>query len=86
MFVAFVHTNLRWALWNAAELTASIQASGRPPSVHTSILTVLVLCRYFQANLAQLLRESQDRNKHLGEEIKELRQRLGEVQGDNKVL
>lgn len=39
-----------------------------------------------QANLAQLLRESQDRNKHLGEEIKELRQRLGEVQGDNKLL
>ncbi|XP_021066752.1 coiled-coil domain-containing protein 149 isoform X2 [Mus pahari] len=39
-----------------------------------------------QANLAQLLRESQDRNKHLGEEMKELRQRLGEVQGDNKLL
>lgn len=39
-----------------------------------------------QANLAQLLRDSQDRNKHLGEEIKELRQRLGEVQGDNKLL
>ncbi|XP_021513419.1 coiled-coil domain-containing protein 149 isoform X2 [Meriones unguiculatus] len=39
-----------------------------------------------QANLAQLLRESQDRNKHLGEEVKELRQRLGEVQGDNKLL
>ncbi|XP_058156257.1 coiled-coil domain-containing protein 149 isoform X1 [Dasypus novemcinctus] len=39
-----------------------------------------------QANLAQLLRESQDRNKHLGEEIKELQQRLGEVQGDNKLL
>ncbi|KAH0510635.1 Coiled-coil domain-containing protein 149 [Microtus ochrogaster] len=36
------------------------------------------------ANLVQLLRDSQDRNKHLGEEIKELRQRLGEVQGDNK--
>lgn len=34
----------------------------------------------------QLLRDSQDRNKHLGEEIKELRQRLGEVQGDNKLL
>ncbi|KAL1790982.1 coiled-coil domain-containing protein 149 [Sigmodon hispidus] len=39
-----------------------------------------------QANLAQLLRDSQDRNKHLGEEIQELRQRLGEVQGDNKLL
>nr|XP_025743582.1 coiled-coil domain-containing protein 149 isoform X2 [Callorhinus ursinus] len=39
-----------------------------------------------QANLAQLLRDSQDRNKHLGEEIKELQQRLAEVQGDNKLL
>uniref|UniRef100_A0A8B9XL15 Coiled-coil domain containing 149 n=1 Tax=Bos mutus grunniens TaxID=30521 RepID=A0A8B9XL15_BOSMU len=39
-----------------------------------------------EANLAQLLRDSQDRNKHLGEEIKELQQRLGEVQGDNKLL
>ncbi|XP_046279523.1 coiled-coil domain-containing protein 149 isoform X1 [Marmota monax] len=39
-----------------------------------------------QANLAQLLRDSQERNKHLGEEIKELQQRLGEVQGDNKLL
>uniref|UniRef100_A0A8C7B8J8 Coiled-coil domain containing 149 n=1 Tax=Neovison vison TaxID=452646 RepID=A0A8C7B8J8_NEOVI len=38
------------------------------------------------ANLAQLLRDSQDRNKHLGEEIKELQQRLAEVQGDNKLL
>ncbi|XP_054994418.1 coiled-coil domain-containing protein 149 isoform X1 [Sorex araneus] len=39
-----------------------------------------------QANLAQLLRDSQDQNKRLGEEIKELQQRLGEVQGDNKLL
>ncbi|KAM6441513.1 coiled-coil domain-containing protein 149 isoform 3-T3 [Liasis olivaceus] len=39
-----------------------------------------------QANLAQLLSDSRDRNKHLGEEIKELHQRLGEVQGDNKLL
>ncbi|XP_032709871.1 coiled-coil domain-containing protein 149 isoform X1 [Lontra canadensis] len=39
-----------------------------------------------QANLVQLLRDSQDRNKHLGEEIKELQQRLAEVQGDNKLL
>ncbi|XP_027630177.1 coiled-coil domain-containing protein 149 [Tupaia chinensis] len=39
-----------------------------------------------QANLAQLLRDSQDRNKQMGEEIKELQQRLGEVQGDNKLL
>nr|XP_060613645.1 DNA-directed RNA polymerase II subunit RPB11-a [Anolis sagrei ordinatus] len=37
------------------------------------------------ANLAQLLSDTRDRNKHLGEEIKELQQRLGEVQGDNKV-
>lgn len=44
-----------------------------------------IMCWYFQANLAQLLRDCQDRNKHLGEEIKELQQRLGEVQGDNKV-
>ncbi|XP_070613059.1 coiled-coil domain-containing protein 149 isoform X2 [Erythrolamprus reginae] len=39
-----------------------------------------------QANLTQLLSDSRDRNKHLGEEIKELHQRLGEVQGDNKLL
>uniref|UniRef100_A0A8C7E453 Coiled-coil domain containing 149 n=1 Tax=Naja naja TaxID=35670 RepID=A0A8C7E453_NAJNA len=38
-----------------------------------------------QANLTQLLSDSRDRNKHLGEEIKELHQRLGEVQGDNKM-
>ncbi|KAG8134803.1 putative Coiled-coil domain-containing protein, partial [Naja naja] len=31
-----------------------------------------------QANLTQLLSDSRDRNKHLGEEIKELHQRLGE--------
>uniref|UniRef100_A0A8C3GHC9 Coiled-coil domain containing 149 n=1 Tax=Cairina moschata TaxID=8855 RepID=A0A8C3GHC9_CAIMO len=39
-----------------------------------------------QANLTQLLNEAQDRNKHLGEEIRELQQRLGEVEGDNKLL
>ncbi|XP_067418665.1 coiled-coil domain-containing protein 149 [Emydura macquarii macquarii] len=39
-----------------------------------------------QANLTQLLSDSRDRNKNLGEEIKELQQRLGEVQGDNKLL
>ncbi|NWI20762.1 CC149 protein, partial [Crypturellus soui] len=39
-----------------------------------------------QANLVQLLSEAQDRNKHLSEEIRELQQRLGEVQGDNKLL
>ncbi|KFQ32935.1 Coiled-coil domain-containing protein 149, partial [Mesitornis unicolor] len=38
------------------------------------------------ANLTQLLSEAQDRNKHLAEEIRELQQRLGEVQGDNKLL
>ncbi|XP_029445959.1 coiled-coil domain-containing protein 149 isoform X2 [Rhinatrema bivittatum] len=39
-----------------------------------------------QANLAQLLGDSRERNKHLGEEIKELQLRLGEVEGDNKLL
>ncbi|XP_061848626.1 coiled-coil domain-containing protein 149 isoform X2 [Colius striatus] len=39
-----------------------------------------------QANLVQLLSEAQDRNKHLGEEIRDLQQRLGEVEGDNKLL
>lgn len=39
-----------------------------------------------QANLAQLLIETRERNKRLGEEIKELQQRLAEVQGDNKLL
>ncbi|XP_030047104.1 coiled-coil domain-containing protein 149 isoform X2 [Microcaecilia unicolor] len=39
-----------------------------------------------QANLAQLLVESREHNKRLGEEIKELQLRLGEVQGDNKLL
>ncbi|NWI58608.1 CC149 protein, partial [Calyptomena viridis] len=39
-----------------------------------------------RANLAQLLSEAQDRNRLLGEEIRELQQRLGEVQGDNKLL
>ncbi|XP_061439184.1 coiled-coil domain-containing protein 149 isoform X2 [Rhineura floridana] len=39
-----------------------------------------------QANLAQLLNHSRNQNKHLGDEIKELQQRLGEVQGDNKLL
>ncbi|KFP30700.1 Coiled-coil domain-containing protein 149, partial [Colius striatus] len=38
------------------------------------------------ANLVQLLSEAQDRNKHLGEEIRDLQQRLGEVEGDNKLL
>ncbi|XP_069487973.1 coiled-coil domain-containing protein 149 isoform X2 [Ambystoma mexicanum] len=39
-----------------------------------------------QANLAQLLIETRERNKKLGEEIKELQLRLTEVQGDNKLL
>lgn len=80
---AFTHSHLHGVLY---ELDAGIHTSGKPTFVHTSILIAVVLMLIFQANLAQLLRDSQDRNKHLGEEIKELRQRLGEVQGDNKVL
>ncbi len=38
-----------------------------------------------QVNLAQLLRDSKERAKQLAEEVKELTQRLGEAQGDNKV-
>lgn len=36
-------------------------------------------------NLAQLLRNSKEREKKLTEEVKELNQRLTEAQGDNKV-
>lgn len=39
-----------------------------------------------QVNLAQLLRDSREQNKQLYEEMKELNQRLAEVQGDNKLL
>uniref|UniRef100_A0A8C1VFD8 Coiled-coil domain containing 149b n=1 Tax=Cyprinus carpio TaxID=7962 RepID=A0A8C1VFD8_CYPCA len=39
-----------------------------------------------QVNLAQLLRDSREQNKQLSEEMKELKQRLAEVQGDNKLL
>ncbi|KAG8453557.1 hypothetical protein GDO86_000259 [Hymenochirus boettgeri] len=39
-----------------------------------------------QANLAQLLGDSREKNKKQETEIKELQQRLGEVQGDNKLL
>ncbi|XP_036789266.1 coiled-coil domain-containing protein 149 isoform X3 [Oncorhynchus mykiss] len=39
-----------------------------------------------QLNLAQLLRDSRERTKQLSEEVKELRQRLAEAQGDNKLL
>ncbi|XP_068164548.1 coiled-coil domain-containing protein 149-like isoform X2 [Antennarius striatus] len=39
-----------------------------------------------QVNLAQLLRDSRERSKHLAEEVKELSQRLSEAQGDNKLL
>ncbi|XP_059844949.1 coiled-coil domain-containing protein 149-like isoform X1 [Hypanus sabinus] len=39
-----------------------------------------------QANLAQLLSSSRERNKQLTEEIKEMQQRLTEAQGDNKLL
>lgn len=38
-----------------------------------------------QVNLAQLLRNSREREKKLAEEVKELGQRLAEAQGDNKV-
>lgn len=38
-----------------------------------------------QVNLAQLLRNSKEREKKLAEEVKELNQRLTEAQGDNKV-
>lgn len=39
-----------------------------------------------QVNLAQLLTDSRERNSHLSEEVKELKQRLLEAQGDNKLL
>ncbi|XP_056127687.1 coiled-coil domain-containing protein 149-B isoform X2 [Rhinichthys klamathensis goyatoka] len=39
-----------------------------------------------QVNLAQLLRDSREQNKQLSDEVKELNQRLAEVQGDNKLL
>ncbi|XP_076845652.1 coiled-coil domain-containing protein 149-B isoform X2 [Brachyhypopomus gauderio] len=39
-----------------------------------------------QVNLAQLLRDTHEKNRHLSEEVKELNQRLAEVQGDNKLL
>lgn len=38
-----------------------------------------------QVNLAQLLTDSRERNSHLSEEVKELKQRLLEAHGDNKV-
>lgn len=40
---------------------------------------------HVQVNLAQLLRDSRERNSQLSEEMKELKQRLLEAQGDNKV-
>ncbi|XP_037621372.1 coiled-coil domain-containing protein 149-like isoform X2 [Sebastes umbrosus] len=39
-----------------------------------------------QVNLAQLLRDSREKNSQLSEEVKELKQRLVEAQGDNKLL
>ncbi|XP_034044027.1 coiled-coil domain-containing protein 149-B-like isoform X2 [Thalassophryne amazonica] len=39
-----------------------------------------------QTNLAQLLRDSRENCNHLSEEVKELKQRLVEAQGDNKLL
>lgn len=45
----------------------------------------LVNLRSSQVNLAQLLRNSKEREKKLAEEVKELSQRLTEARGDNKV-
>ncbi|XP_061534374.1 coiled-coil domain-containing protein 149-like isoform X1 [Phycodurus eques] len=39
-----------------------------------------------QVNLAQLLRDSKEKSNRLSEEVKELKQRLAEAQGDNKLL
>ncbi|XP_061594753.1 coiled-coil domain-containing protein 149-like isoform X2 [Cololabis saira] len=39
-----------------------------------------------QVNLAQLLRDSREKSGRLSEEVKELKQRLLEAQGDNKLL
>nr|XP_046273699.1 coiled-coil domain-containing protein 149-like isoform X2 [Scatophagus argus] len=39
-----------------------------------------------QVNLAQLLTDSREQNSQLSEEVKELKQRLVEAQGDNKLL
>ncbi|XP_055060995.2 coiled-coil domain-containing protein 149-B isoform X2 [Misgurnus anguillicaudatus] len=39
-----------------------------------------------QVNMAQLLRDSREQNKQLCDEMKELKQRLAEMQGDNKLL
>ncbi|KAF3687710.1 Coiled-coil domain-containing protein 149-B [Channa argus] len=39
-----------------------------------------------QVNLAQLLRDSREKGNQLSEEVKELKQRLVEAQGDNKLL
>ncbi|XP_029004976.1 coiled-coil domain-containing protein 149-like [Betta splendens] len=39
-----------------------------------------------QVNLSQLLRDSRERSHELSEEVKELKQRLLEAQGDNKLL
>ncbi|XP_037530836.1 coiled-coil domain-containing protein 149 [Nematolebias whitei] len=39
-----------------------------------------------QVNLAQLLTDSREKSGHLSEEVQELKQRLVEAQGDNKLL
>lgn len=39
-----------------------------------------------QVNLAQLLRDSREKSQQLSEELKEVKQRLAEAQGDNKLL
>ncbi|TKS68255.1 Coiled-coil domain-containing protein 149 [Collichthys lucidus] len=39
-----------------------------------------------EVNLAQLLRDSREKSSQLSDEVKELKQRLAEAQGDNKLL
>ncbi|XP_048052703.1 coiled-coil domain-containing protein 149-B isoform X6 [Megalobrama amblycephala] len=56
-----------------------------PPEKRNQSNVLFDLC-LAKVNLAQLLRDSREQNKQLGEEVKELNQRLAEVQGDNKLL
>lgn len=53
--------------------------------IHLTSSWTLVANFHDQVNLAQLLRDSRERNSQLTEEVKELKQRLLEAQGDNKV-
>ncbi|XP_067260617.1 coiled-coil domain-containing protein 149-B isoform X5 [Chanodichthys erythropterus] len=56
-----------------------------PPEKRNQSNVLFDLC-LAKVSLAQLLRDSREQNKQLGEEVKELNQRLAEVQGDNKLL